>query len=516
LRGARSHRDEPNVTSPIIQIESGRLRGATRGGITRFLGVPYAASPTGVRRFAAPEPYPPWVGIRDALLPGPNAPQVRRPFANLDITPLIGAGWRQGDEFLTVNIWTPDPGARGLPVMVFIHGGAWVAGDKDAAVHDGSAFARAGLVCITINYRLAVEGFLPIPGAVTNLGLRDQIAALMWVQSNAAAFGGDPANVTVFGESAGAMCIANLITSPLASGLYHRAIIQSGHGSMVRSMPIAGRLVTEVARRLGVAADVEGFRSCSIERCLAVVDEISQPGVRIDLREWSGSDPSFGLTRFLPVFGDDVLPEAPVAALARGAGTRCDLLIGTNREEMNLYFVPSGFKRALTFEQAGAVLQAAEPNALKILEAYREVHASASAGEVFTTAMTDLVFRWPARRFAALHRGRTHGYEFGWRSPAFEGELGACHALELPFVFNTLASCSAVDGLVGLMPPQAIADRVHRLWIAFATDGSLPWPVYDEQSRQHFALERAETVIDSDIPAAHVALRHNQPTKLAR
>jgi para-nitrobenzyl esterase len=414
------------------------------------------------------------------------------------MTPLIGGGWRRGDDYLTANIWTPySPTAAAtatlatgtttaapkaaLPVALFIHGGAWISGDKDAAVHDGASFARSGIVCITINYRLGIEGFVPIPGAPTNLGLRDQIAALEWIQRNADSFGGDPDNVTVFGESAGAMCIANLIVSPLAAGLFHRAIVQSGHGQMVRSHDCASRLVDALAARLGIGSSVAAFRSCSIEQCLMALEGVSQPGA-LDLRDAQGRDPTYGLTRFLPVYGDDVLPEYPLTALARGVGADIDLLIGTNREEMNIYLVPTGVLKRMTRDSALTALRAVEPCADAIFEAVSAQQPTASAGTVYATALTDLVFRLPAFQYAATHRGTAHCYEFAWRSAALGGELGACHALELPFVFNTLPSCSGADGIAGDAPPQALADTVHGLWVHFMYGRPLPWPARDATS----------------------------------
>jgi para-nitrobenzyl esterase len=487
--------------TPVVATESGRVRGSLHAGIVRFLAVPFAAAPVAERRFCAPLPHPGWEGVREAAARGPNAPQTRRPFPNLNVTPLIGGGWRRGPEFLTVNVWTPDPGAGNLPVAVFIHGGACVAGENDAAVHDGTRFARSGIVCIAINYRLGVEGFLPIPGVPTNLGLRDQIAALEWVRRNAAAFGGNPDDLTVFGESAGAMCIANLLASPKARGLFRRAIVQSGHGSMVRSLAVGSRLVEALAARLGVAPNVDGFRSCPEERCLAGIEALAPPGA-IDLREPDGRDPSYGLTRFLPIHGDDVLPEPTLAALARGAGADVELLIGTNREEMNLYFVPTGLTRSLTHDAALTALQAVEPQARAVLEDYRAAHPDAAPGTVYAAATTDLVFRWPARRLAAAHRGATHVYEFEWRSNALAGELGACHAVELPFVFDTLACCTGADGMAGDAPPQGLADRVHGLWVDFMSGRALPWPQYDAASRKVRMLARDVTKSEPNMLAA--------------
>jgi para-nitrobenzyl esterase len=490
------------VTDAIALTTAGAVRGARQGGVSRFLGVPYAAPPVGERRFAAPAPPEPWRGERDATRFGPNAPQALRPFDALDIAPLVGSGWVPGDHFLNVNIWTPDPEAQGLPVMVFIHGGAFVAGSNRAAAQDGTAFARSGVVCMAISYRLGVEGFLPIPGAPTNLGLRDQLVALAWVRDNAAAFGGDPANVTVFGESAGGMSVANLLASPLAKGLFRRAIVQSGHGSMVRPISVAQRVTRRIARVLNTTPDLAGFRARTMEACLTAVDKVQAPTARIDLRDDKGREPAFGLSRFLPVYGDDVLPVHPLQALAEGVGSDVTLLIGANAEEMNLYFAPTGALDRIPGWMAWYVLARSVPNARALLRAYG-LGKGKRPGEALTLALHDLVFRHPARVFAAAHRGLTHLYEFDWRSPALGGRLGACHALEIPFVFDTLASCKGPKGIAGDNPPQGLADRLHRIWRQFATSGDLPWPCYEDETRQVYRLACAHAVRDLEMPAAH-------------
>ncbi len=212
---------------------SGTVRGQVSNGVATFLGVPYAAAPTGELRFAAPQPAVPWDGVRDALTLGPSAPQHgAKTFAGIDMFPITGSEWRRGDEYLTLNVWAPVD-ATDCPVMVYIHGGGLMLGTKDAAVYDGRHFARDGVVTVALNYRLGVEGFVAISGAPTNLGLRDMLAALQWVQTNIATFGGNPQRVTVFGESGGGIAVACLVTSPLAAGLFTKAIVQSGHGSAV-------------------------------------------------------------------------------------------------------------------------------------------------------------------------------------------------------------------------------------------------------------------------------------------
>ena len=487
--------------STIVKTTSGEIGGEQREGHVAFLGVPYAAPPVGRLRFAKPEPHPAWEGVRPATDPGPTAPYFSKPFPGLDPVPLIGDGWVKGDDYLAANIWTPDPGATGLPVMVFIHGGAFAVGSKDASVHDGANFARSGVVCIAINYRLGMTGFLPVPGVPTNLGLRDQIAALLWVQANAAAFGGDPGNVTVFGESAGAMSIGNLVASPLAKGLFRRAIIQSGHGAMTRDVGIARRVVGKLAKFLKVSPDAAGFATVSDEAGLDAVLETTKPGFRVNLRDAEGRDPLFGITKFAPVHGDDVIPEPSHQALARGAGAEIDVLIGTNAEEMNLYFVPTGVREKVGRLLAWFILSRAQPNARKILRAYG-MGSGKKPGQAFTDAMNDMVFRWPARRFAEEHRGRTHMYEFDWRSPALGGELGAAHGCELPFVFDNLACATGPEGIVGENPPQELADRIHAIWLGYARDGSLPWAAFDRHTRQVYQLSKGVAISEPPMPAA--------------
>lgn len=486
------------VSERVIETPTGAVRGAEDDGIVRFLGVPYAAPP---RRFAPPRAREPRDEICDATAPGSCAPQRVTMFPGLDVVPLVGTGGIGDSDYLRLNVWAPD-GAACCPVMVFVHGGGFIVGSKDASVSDGTEFANSGVVCVAINYRLGIDGFLPVPGVPTNLGLRDILFALRWVQDNIAAFGGDPDRVTVFGESAGAMAIADLIASPLAKGLFRRAIVQSGHGSMVREIGVAQRLVRRLAKRLKVKPDAIGFAGVSDEAGIAAVERVGRPTERLDLRDAQGHEPVFGISRFVPVFGDDVLPVHPLAALRGGAGADIDLLIGTNAEEMNLYFVPTGVRARLGRLLARFVLGRSHPRPGQVLADYGMKERGAHPGAVFARAMTDLVFRWPARQFAAAHRGRTWMYEFDWRSPACEGELGAAHGMELPFVFKTLATTTGPEGLTGTAPPQELAERVHRTWVEFAATGTLPWPQFTAQDRSVFQLERGAAIVEPPLPAA--------------
>ncbi|WP_199551312.1 carboxylesterase/lipase family protein [Streptomyces sp. N35] len=368
------------MAGPVVATTSGRVQGERVGGVTRFLGMPYAAAPVGDLRFAAPVRRERWDGVRDATRPGPSAPQTPyQPLPGLDLVQLAGEGWLRGEDYLIANVWSPDPGASGLPVMVFFHGGGYATGVGLAPTCDGTSFARNGIVLVSVNYRLGIEGFLHLEGGATNVGLRDQIAALGWVRDNAASFGGDPDNVTVFGESAGAASIGCLMTSPPAAGLFRRASISSGHPEMVRPPAQAQKLATAVAAALGVPATAEAFRGKSSEDLIAV----HGVGYGVDLRDEHGVEPFGGILPYTPVTGDDVLPEHPLLAFRNGAGSDIDLIVGTSREEFNLTMVPGGVMDAIDDDQALATLSAIRPNAAEILEHY-------GLGKPHTTASTIL------------------------------------------------------------------------------------------------------------------------------
>ncbi len=451
----------------IVRTTAGEVRGEPITTGVRFRGIPYAAAPEGELRFAEPAPPPAWDGVRDAREPGPTAPQRHRTIPGVDLSAVVGTGWQPGPEYLTVDVWTPDPGAKARPVLVFVHGGAFIGGTGSAPVYDGTAFTRGGAVLVTVQYRLGVDGFLPLAGGATNLGLRDQLAALRWVRENIAAFGGDPANVTLFGESAGAISVACLLGSPRSAGLFRRAIVQSGHANMVRGRAELDRVTKAVADGLGVEPTAEAFRALTTEQLLDAQDALLKPGGGPDLRGEDGLDHGFGLSPFLPLVGDDVLPEHPGEAIRNGAGAGVDLIAGTCREEMLLYFGPTGLLDVLTDEQAVAMLSASHPDAANVLKSHG-LGDGRKAGEVFVEAMTDLVFRDGVKELVEHHQGRSFRYEFEWRAP----KLGACHGMELPFVFDSLAASA---GLVGDHPPAELAREVNAAWTRFAATGDPGW-----------------------------------------
>ena len=486
--------------STTIALADGVVVGVASGGTRCWYSLPYAAPVTPTRRFRLPQPVERWAGVRDATRPGATAPQTPAPvIETLDVAVLYGPSIK-GDDYLTLNVFAPEAGAT-LPVMVFIHGGSFVAGSKDVPVYDGRGLAREGAVCVVINYRLGIEGFLPVPGAPTNLGLRDIIAALAWVRDNIAAFGGDPANVTLFGESGGACCAGVLMTSPVAQPLFHRAILQSGHAMISRDPGVMQKVVRRIARRARIAPTLEGFLSRSTTDLLAVQDWVMKPSLFLNLRDRNGRDPGFGMTFFQPVHGDDILPLETTHALSSGVGRSIDLLIGATTDEANAFLAPANLTSKIKSWQATLALRAGLPRSRAALRAYGMGRAGTSPGEVFQSALTDLAFRWPIRRMAEMH-GRAHVFEFDWPSPALDGRLGAAHAVDVPFVFDTLQVASGPRNLLGENPPQALSDSIRALWVRFARDGHAPWPVYTPQTRMVYSLTRQVAESEAIMPAA--------------
>jgi para-nitrobenzyl esterase len=476
--------DDTAVMDRVVMTAAGKVRGRAADGVSRFLGIPYAAAPYGPNRFAPPAPAPAWDGIRDALEHGPTVPGPGYPPPMDRILPAVVV---PGEECLNVNIWAPED-AEGAPVTVWIHGGAFVNGSNSLPPYDGTAFARDGVVMVGVNYRLGAEGFLLLPGGTANLGLLDQVAALRWVQENIAAFGGDPGNVTVFGESAGGMSIAALLAMPAATGLFRRAVLQSGGGHPVISAATAARIAGHVADEVGVPleelAQVSPQRLVEAQQALAVQMQ-SAP----DPDRW-GEAAVNGLV-YEPVVDGEVLPDLPTRRIASGSAAGVDLLVGSTRDEYRLFIVPPGVMDRAT----EATLQAVAGKyglPESALDEYRAVRPDASPGMLLADVVTDWLFRIPTLRIAEAQAG-THVYEFDWASPEFDGKLGACHALELGFVFDTLRSTT---GLAGHEAPQELADAMHRTWVSFATSGDPGWEPYGQERNVRRFGTTVETLRD--------------------
>lgn len=352
-----------------VTTAQGVVAGARHQGAVVFRGIPYAAPPARTGRFAAPAPHAPWDGVRDTTAAGPTAPQAERNLGGIDMSPYFGPGWVPGDDYLTLDIWTPDRQGldqAALPVMVFVHGGGFVAGSIRARLYDGTAFARDGVVLVTVGYRLGIAGFLDLPGAPRNRGLLDVLAALRWVRENIAGFGGDPDRVTLFGQSAGATLTGAVVAAPESRGLVQRAIVQSGSGLGAFSPEQAARVTEAAAACLGIAPRADAFEAVPDAH---LVEATSRLG-GLDLRTSTAYDPLIGLSPF-----GVVADRQPADAVAAGLGsTDIDLLIGTNAEEGNLYLVPSGAYAASTMADVHAAAERSHPAPDLLVAAYRAAH----------------------------------------------------------------------------------------------------------------------------------------------
>jgi carboxylesterase type B len=487
----------------VVGTRRGKLRGRLSDGVAMFKGVPYAAPPFGANRLRPPRPVEPWDGVRDALAFGPKSPQVSYPPGIAEaLAEMVGPG----EDCLTLNIWTPDFGPAARPVMVWIPGGMFEFHATGAsAFYDGSRFARDGVVCVTINYRVGAEGFLYLGDNIANLGLLDQIAALEWVQENIAAFGGDPGKITAFGESAGAMSVATLLSMPRAEGLFQRAIVQSGTAHSVNSPATAARIGQRLAEKLGVPTTREAIAALSPERVLDAQAQLRDELLALpDPALWG--EVALSYLPWAPTLDGETITERPIDCILAGAAANIDLLVGSNTEETRLFLLSDGSIDRIT-DDAVVAMAAAYGLSAEARNAYRAAHPGASAGDLFSAIQTDWYWRISAVRLADAHatnaRASTYMYEFAWRSPQFGGRLGAAHGVEIPFVFDTLGL--GTEALLGRDPPQSLADLMHDAWVAFAAGGSCGWPKYDLAHRPTMRFDMASGVVDDPL-AAELAL----------
>ncbi|MFJ6530178.1 carboxylesterase/lipase family protein [Streptomyces longwoodensis] len=452
---------------PVVRTLHGALRGRHERGVAVFRGIPYAAPPFGPRRFRPPVPPEPWDGVRDAGSFGPTAPKppYSEAFGKYLADPDV-----PGDDCLNLNVWTPEPsrGAR-LPVLVWFHGGALTRGSSAVPVYDGHAFARDGVVCVSVNYRLGVEGYGLFPDAPANPGLRDQLAALEWVHRSIEAFGGDPARVTLAGQSAGAISVGALVAAPQAQGLFRRAVLQSGPPEASDRDKVR-RMVRRMAARLKVPATAEAFAAVdrdALLRAQAEVGRLSSPVL---------GGPAFGI-----VVDGDLVPRDPLEALVEGGAARgAELLVGWTRDEYRLWLVPGGLLERV--DRLGPVALAGAMARCRcgheVLRGYRALRPGAGTAEIVGQMVTDHLLRVPLRRLAEARPGSTYVYEFAW--PSRLPDLGACHSLELGFVFDS-GDAPESEKLAGEGAPRELADAMHGAWVRFVETGDPGWEGWDER-----------------------------------
>ncbi|CAM5287845.1 carboxylesterase/lipase family protein [Streptomyces narbonensis] len=486
----------------IFKTTHGAVRGFRASDeVVAVLGIPYAAPPFGVHRFREPAPAAPWADVRDGTAFGPVAPQS----AELPGAP----GWSPGDEdVLTVNVWTPAPDGGSLPVLVWIHGGAYTFGSSAQPDFDGHALARAGLVVVTLNYRLGFEGFGHIPATgpaadgtahPDNRGLLDQVAALRWVRENIAAFGGDPGNVTVAGQSSGAASIACLMVMDRARGLFHRAVLHSP-ASPCYTPGIAAATTREVAAAAGRPATPEGLAAATPLDLVTASDQVVDDYRRDPASGSRHYDPSL----YAPVLDGDVLPTDPLTGLAEGAGRDVDLLVCHTTEEYWLLDAVGSCAKVTTGEQLERFAEDfGTPEGL--VAGYRAALPDAPVLDVYLAVFGDLLFGEYACRLAEQHAwagGRTFLARFDRRRTGPDGAVRAWHCADVPFAFGTIdKECAAF--LIGGAPTPADHDLAARMvgaWAGFAATGEPGWPPFDAATGRA-EVWRTDDTDDGDGPA---------------
>jgi len=482
----------------IAETRSGKVEGREEGGLHVFRGIPYAQPPVGALRWQRPQREEHWSDVRDAGHFSAISVQGESALEQMLGAPEVA----KSEDSLYLNIWTTGLDDAHRPVMVWIHGGGWMNGSGSTPWYDGARFAHNGdVVLVTINYRLAALGFLHLGDILGdayegsgNLGILDQIAALEWVRDSIAAFGGDPGNVTVFGESAGAGSVGTLLGMPAASGLFAGAIAESGAAAWCTDREQATENARRLVDALGVApGDADALLDVPAERLIEAQAVLGGEGGDLGLP-------------FQPVVDGTVLPISPLDAIAQGSAAGVRVLIGTNADEMTLFGMMDPGLSSMDDERLLRRVRSYRGDAAAaVIEKYAANRPGASTADLWIALATDAVFRIPAIHLAENHipHGSVHCYLFTWATPAFGGVLRSTHALEIPFVFDNLGKAGADVFTGDGEERQGIADVMHRAWIAFAGNGDpshtgLPeWPPYRREERATMRFDvKCELLVD--------------------
>lgn len=508
------------MSDPIVQTTAGKVRGATREGVHSFMGIPYGASTGGQNRFRPPAPVEAWSGIRDAITVGPACYQPAR--ANYDL------GAPMSEDCLVLNVWTRGLGDGGKrPVLVWLHGGGFHTGSAFSssagrASTDGSSLARRGdVVVVSLNHRLGTLGYLHLGDIAGpefahsgNAGMLDIVAALEWVRDNIAAFGGDPGNVLIFGQSGGGGKVSYLLAMPRAQGLFHRAIIMSGPRLRSITRPEANTLALEILEELGVApGDMTALQALPAKRLVEAQLAISRK--KGELVEGRGG--------LVPVVDGDVLPAHPFDPVAAPSSAPVPLLIGTTKDEMT--HILRSDPRYPGLDEAGmrevlAAGLADRPDRIEppteaqrehLIASYKTMRPQATPDDlavgIWSDAMHIAATRLVERRQALPGAAPVYMYYFAWESPAEGGKLKAIHALDVPFAFDNVAEARP---LYDRPDRHELAARYSSAWIAFARNANpshegLPaWPEYRTGQRAVMVFD-SECRLEPDFFAAERA-----------
>ncbi|WP_299599295.1 carboxylesterase family protein [uncultured Microbulbifer sp.] len=510
--------------SRIVDAPCGPLKGKMdeAGSVVQFLGVPYALPPVGELRWHPPQPHPTWKQVRQATRYGMPAPQNPSPL--FDVSGPDGEA-PDSEDCLYLNIYAPvTPTRDQLPVMVWIHGGSFYLGSGCQALYNGRYLAETGrAIVVTLNYRLGALGFLRLCDHIDvpasgNEGLKDQIAALRWVRENIAAFGGDPDNITLFGESAGAMSIASLFSAhtesgqPLCGQEFHKAIVQSGNPGILHSKRKAAGLAEKFCELLADVRNGKPIRQRPTTREILRAQEA--------LLNDSNVDANWGHLPFKPVLDGTLLQQTPVEALRSGAGANVAIMVGSNRDEWNLFSAARPETLTLDDQQIRGHLQNILPRPLitALLDHYR--HRAESQPDnpwplwsrTWNLMLTDMVFTVPGLRLLQAHRGQRFHYHFSQPLSA-QPLLGACHAAELGYVFGTHSHSSLQHLYGGEAEPQTLSNTMRNAWLSFAESGNPgeDWPGFEQGHSRQFGDTQNHSL---DLDALHQLWNDMEDTRM--
>jgi para-nitrobenzyl esterase len=506
------------VLSPVIETAVGRIRGLTVQGVHVFRGVPYGAPTGGRNRFRPPRPPEPWSGVREATAyagrspqaaAAPQRPELATVWGPVDTLPV-------GEDCLTLHVWTPGLDDARRPVMVWLHGGAFSYGSANSPRYDSVRLAgRNDVVVVAVNHRLNIFGHLDLSrvgderfAQSGNAGVLDLVQALQWVREHAARFGGDPDNVTIFGQSGGGGKVSALLTMPAARGLFHKAIVQSGASVRFAEPERTERLAHAVLQKAGLRADqAEALQDLPVDKVQALVAPAQAVLPRPAL-------PLLDRYNFGPVIDGDVLPAHPFDPAASALSADIPLIVGDTRDEAAIFLAPDDAVWHGTLGEddlARRIEAVAGTAAPDLLAAYRRRMPQASPADRLVSMLSASNFQVRSALLAerkAAQRAPVWTYRFDWTTPAFGGRLKACHSVEVPFVFDTLAVIGEAHRRDGA---QALADRVSRAWAAFARSGrpdcaGLPsWPAFTADRRETMLFDDACRVVadpDADVRVA--------------
>jgi para-nitrobenzyl esterase len=478
-------------SGPIVETTAGKIRGAIQDKVAAFQGVPYGASTAGSSRFMPPEKPQPWTGVKDTVELGHRSPQGGSTL--IPEVAAVDANEPAGEDCLVLNVWTPSAtSGHKRPVMVWLHGGGFTSGSGGFKIYDGvNLAARHDVVVVTINHRLNAFGYLylaDLGGAKyansSNIGMLDIVAALEWVRDNIANFGGDPANVTIFGQSGGAAKVSTLLAMPAAKGLFHRGIIESG--ASLRGIPrdAANKSTEAFLAKVGLKPDQ--------------IDQLQNLPVDRLLKGLAGG-------RFGPVVDGKTLPGNPFDPTAPEISSNVPLLIGTTQTEVTFFAGQQldPIDEAALRERVKQTFHASDADTDKILAVYKKVDPAISNIDLALESASDS-FAWTnaitaAERKAALGKAPAYMYYFKWRSPVRDGKLKAMHCMEIPFVFDNPDAGKPMTG--SGEDRYALAAKVSGAWVAFARTGNpsqkgLAWPAYNATKRTTMILDTKCEVVD--------------------